>query len=106
MDEKRYLFLGSAESIREAQKLAHAWVLKMDFVEADATTMPEGHLSIKEGMPKYHCVVYDLASFSTHQVLEILQKTSGKYLLGTYDSSTSVIVTKDQVFENKDFAAS
>ena len=105
MDEKRYLFLGSTQSIREAKKLAHAWVLRMDFVEADAASMPEGHLSIKEGMSKYHCVVYDLASFSTRQVLDILQKAPGKYMLGTYDSSTGVIITKDQVFENKDITA-
>lgn len=102
MAEKRYLFIGSAQSISKVQELVHAWVLKMDFVEGDASTLPEGHLSVENDVAKYHCVVYDLAAFPTHRVLDILQKDAGKHTLGTYDMATDVIITKDQAFEHKD----
>ena len=70
------------------------------FVEASGTVAPDGHLVAGVDLTAYDTVVYDVGCYSYGAILRLLEQTPGNVLrLGTYSTSTKVLITDRKVYK-------
>ena len=69
------------------------------YIEGDATSLPQGHLSGGIDLQAYDMVVYDTDSYPYNMILNLLAATPGHTLrLSTYSSYTQVLITEGEVY--------
>ena len=74
---------------------------KQLFVEGTEVTLPEGHLSVGEGLGDFDVVVYDTERYSYATILNLLENTPQNSLrLATYSARTKVLITDGKIFRN------
>ncbi|MCD8317792.1 MAG: glycosyltransferase family 2 protein [Paraprevotella sp.] len=97
---RTYLFLGRPEAIEMVCKLAVEHDLRMDFVAADATGMPDGHHDPSLSARQYDYVVYDVGAYRYEQILNLIsRKVKGRRpRLGTYSTDTQKLITLTRVY--------
>ena len=70
------------------------------FVEASGAVASDGHLVTGVDLTAYDTVVYDVGCYSYGAVLRLLEQTPGNVLrLGTYSTSTKVLITDRKVYK-------
>jgi GT2 family glycosyltransferase len=70
------------------------------FVEASGAVASDGHLVAGVDLTAYDTVVYDVGCYSYGAVLRLLEQTPGNVLrLGTYSTSTKVLITDRKVYK-------
>ncbi len=98
---KSYLFLGRTKSIEKACMLSVKHGLKMDFVQADEKTMPNGHLDTSFAGKTYDYVVYDAGAYPYTTMLNLMVRgvKRRKMRLATFSVETGKIITLSRVYE-------
>lgn len=70
------------------------------FVEASGAVASDGHLVAGVDLTAYDTVVYDVGCYSYGDILRLLEQTPGNVLrLGTYSTSTKVLITDRKVYK-------
>lgn len=70
------------------------------FVEASGAVASDGHLVAGVDLTAYDTVVYDVECYSYGTILRLLEQTPGNVLrLGTYSTSTKVLITDRKVYK-------
>ena len=70
------------------------------FVEASGAVASDGHLVAGVDLTAYDTVVYDVGCYSYGTILRLLEQTPGNVLrLGTYSTSTKVLITDRKVYK-------
>lgn len=96
---KRYLFLGRPSTMEEVCRLSVERGLRIDFKEADAETLPDGHCDPSVDTGGYDYVLYDTSAYSYGRILSLLsQNHKTKIRLATYSPETKRIVTFHHVY--------
>ena len=99
--EPEYVFFGSQEAISQCRELSRKKGLSAQFVVADKTSCPRGHLAWLEGKdlgrhPKY--MVYDVDAYSFDDIFGIFsQKCLPGVYIGTFHPKTQTIITAEEV---------
>ena len=95
-----YLFLGNKDTIPSVCNLALNHSLRMDFIEASAEKMSDGHMSVSVDASAYDYIVYDTSAFNYDQILAIMNISGdkGKVRLGTYTKETGNLITINNVY--------
>ena len=72
------------------------------FIEGNSTSLPQGHLSIKDiDLKKYNTLVFDTEAYTYTDIFRLLQATPGNRLkLGTYSAKTKVFITESRTIEH------
>lgn len=99
-NDKTYLFLGNNESIAMACKIAVDNGLRMHFMNASESLLPDGHLETSVDTEKCDYVVYDTSAYSYAQILTIMSRSgmSSDIRLATFSKDTQKIITINNVF--------
>ena len=72
------------------------------YIEGDATSLPQGHLSGGINLAAYDMVVYDTESYPYSTILSLLNHTPGNTLrLGTYSPHTQALITEGEIYTNQ-----
>lgn len=96
---KRYLFLGYAETMEDVCKLSVDNHLRIDFREADAQSLPDGHLDSSVSFSGYDYVIYDTSAYSYKQILGVMSRShKHKIRLATYSRETGKLITFHKVY--------
>lgn len=96
---KRYLFLGRAGTMEEVCKLAVEKGLRIDFKEADAEVLPDGHCDPSVALAGYDYVLYDTSAYSYEHILSLLSRNhKAKIRLATYSVETKRLITFHNVY--------
>jgi len=86
------LYIGRASDA--VRQLAEEYGLNMDYLSADESSLPQGHLS------SYGCVVYDTMNFSVHTFLRLFESSVHPHChIGTFNPERGVLITPSRVFE-------
>lgn len=100
MQKRKYLFIGSEESVGCMNSIAERYGLSADSVLAEGEVLSEGHAVVCGSA--YDYVVYDMGTFGYGQVLKFFRnsaKGSGrKPMIGMFHPQTSSILTGYMVF--------
>ena len=94
----KYIFIGSAESIRKCRGIARRKGLEATFVEGSAESLPDGHTGMDMDRSVRTCVVYDTEAYSFADILRIFSSNPHENAtIGTYNPSTDIIITSEEV---------
>ncbi len=99
--EESYLFLGRAEAVEPLCRLGLENNLKIDFVVADESDRPDGHLDPSLSAKGYDYVIYDTGAYSYGRMLHLLSRGAGRTRrtrIATYSMETSKLITMDNVY--------
>ena len=97
------IVIGSKQSNNEIKEIL---ALKNDkgnhlFIEGNANSLPQGHLSNEIDFTKYNTIVYDTCSYGYGQIFRLLMKTPGNKLkIGTYNTTTKVFITESNTHKH------
>ena len=70
------------------------------YLEGDATSRPQGHLSYRGNLAAFDMVVYDADSYSYDAMLNLLASTPDNTLrLATYSLGSQVLITEGEVYQ-------
>jgi len=95
--QNTYLYIGAKEHFHNLSALAEQWGLRIEFMEGDETSLPEGHLADHAGTGKYRYIVYDTELFSMADILDFFQR-SQKPLIGTYYPKRNILITNEKTY--------
>ena len=97
---EKYLFIGSAPVLEQAQELCSRNKLKADFVEATEKTHPQGHLNLPFQIEQYDYVVYDTNAYSYQTIFELMSRGERKFqvALATYSEATHKLITHKEIY--------
>lgn len=95
-----YVFVGTREAIADCRRIAKEKALTGVFHVADHQSVPDGHHTLLK--PSQFTtpvvVVYDITAYSFEQIFDIFaQIPNEKVLMGTYNPSTHLIITGDEI---------
>lgn len=92
------LYIGRASDA--VRQLAEEYGLNMDYLSADESFLPQGHLSSQLANRSYGCVVYDTMNFSVHTFLRLFESSVHPHChIGTFNPKRGVLITPSRVFE-------
>ncbi|MCI7310501.1 MAG: glycosyltransferase family 2 protein [Prevotella sp.] len=93
-----YVFIGGREMLEKSRTLTKAKGLNASFVEADATSHPQGYWLSQPDSQLNYVYVYDVHAFQYQEVLDIFSKNKWQNVhLGTFDTQTDVVITHNEV---------
>lgn len=97
---KRFLYLGTAEVMEEVCRKAVECQLRIDFREAGAALMPDGHLDPSVSLAGYDYVLYDTSAYTYEHILSLMERTPGhdRVRLATYSAETKKLITFYHVY--------
>ena len=96
--DMHYVFIGSADSVAQCRRICRRCGIEADYVEGNASTMPDGHRHMQFGEQRRVNVVYDVGAFSYEDVFRIFQADSRPgVFIGTYTPQTQTIITVGEV---------
>ena len=98
--DKSYLFLGRPEAVESLCRLGLENNLKIDFVVADESNKPDGHLDPSLSVKAYDYVIYDTGAYSYEKMLYLLSLGAGhtRIRIATYSMDTSKLITMNNVY--------
>lgn len=99
-NQPQYLFIGSRQSLDECRAIAFREGLEAQYVEGDARTKPDGHLTESLARQQALCVVYDTEAYSYTDIFRIFQQQPRPNVsIGTYSPGTKTIITISDIFQ-------
>ena len=102
--EPTYFFVGRAPMLDSCRQIvSNNGLNAADFVEGDATTLPQGHLAFYDRLPKEGrtYVVYDVGAYSYDDIFRLFASRPDEHIfIGTYDTDTGVLITPHETFGN------
>lgn len=98
--DKSYLFLGRPEAVESLCRLGLENNLKIDFVVADESNKPDGHLDPSLSVKAYDYVIYDTGAYSYEKMLYLLSLGAEhtRVRIATYSMETSKLITMNNVY--------
>ena len=98
--DKSYLFLGRPEAVESLCRLGLENNLKIDFVVADESNKPDGHLDPSLSVKPYDYVIYDTGAYSYEKMLYLLSLGAEhtRIRIATYSMETSKLITMNNVY--------
>lgn len=95
----RMLYLGHAAAMM--REIAESYAFDADCIEADAQTMPDGHLTEGLDLAPYRWIVYDTADYTYTQMLHLFsQRPVARLNIGTLHSERGILITENKVFHH------
>lgn len=95
---KKYVFIGSEESIKACKRIADVQALVADFIVGDEESLPNGHLEMSLIGADTYIIVYDVNAYSFSSILNIFSSQSCHDVsIGTFDIQAGVVITKDSI---------
>ncbi|MCM1312312.1 MAG: glycosyltransferase family 2 protein [Bacteroides sp.] len=104
MQKRKYLLVGTEESVCRMKHVASGYRLDCQCVVADANFLKSGHSSSPELYAGYDYIVYDTDLFSFKDIFRFFEKSSDwsiPPMIATYLSANHCIVTGNYVFEER-----
>ena len=97
---KRHRILYLGHETDDVQRIADEYGIDIDCIDADATTLPQGHSAVtSKAAVTYEHVVYDTSCFSLTQVLDHFeQHNPQKNHIGTYWPEQGVLLNPNKVY--------
>ena len=99
------IVFGNSDTIAEVKEILQGEIKngKHMFIEANESTMPQGHTSNDINLEGYNTVVYDTEAYTYSTILKLLNSKTGHRLrLGTYSPKTKKLITEELVFDYDD----
>lgn len=99
----QYIFIGSANSLKECRYITESHGLQAVFIEATSETLPKGHLEVENlklvnGV--YNYIVYDISSYAYEEVLKIFSSSPKDFVkIGFYHPKEKLIITTQEVLK-------
>lgn len=95
----RYIFIGSAKSIKACREIAARNGLDAEFYESDETSNNGGHARfIENAGNNIVYAVYDVSSYKYETILNIFSKNvKNNILIGTYHPKYNIIITDNEI---------
>ena len=99
------IVFGNSDTIAEVKEILQGEIKngKHMFIEANESTMPQGHTSNDINLEVYNTVVYDTEAYTYSTIMKLLNSKTGHRLrLGTYSPKTKKLITGELVFDYDD----
>lgn len=95
----RYIFIGSAKSIKACREIAARNGLDAEFYESDETSNNGGHARfIENAGNNIVYAVYDVSSYKYETILNLFSKNvKNNILIGTYHPKYNIIITDNEI---------
>lgn len=95
----RYIFIGSAKSIKACREIAARNGLDAEFYESDETSNNGGHAKFIENTGNNLVyAVYDVSSYKYETILNLFSKNvKNNILIGTYHPKYNIIITDNEI---------
>ena len=95
----RYIFIGSAKSIKACREIAARNGLDAEFYESDETSNNDGHARfIENAGNNIVYAVYDVSSYKYETILNIFSKNvKNNILIGTHHPKYNIIITDNEI---------
>lgn len=103
MQKKKYLLVGSKETLCSMKAVALSYGLDFCCVVADAAFLKSGHAACPELYAGYDYIVYDTGLFSFRDIFRFFEKSSvwnNPPMMATYLSVNGCIITGNYVFNS------
>ena len=93
-------FLQGGKVVKERCRLGLENNLKIDFVVADESNKPDGHLDPSLSVKTYDYVIYDTGAYSYEKMLYLLSLGAEhtRIRIATYSMETSKLITMNNVY--------
>lgn len=97
----QYIFIGNRRTISKCREITRRNGIEGLFIEGNETSMPEGHLAIKDNIDDKTktIVVYDTSLYSYQHIFNIMKEEQRNNIsLGTYCPKRQTIITDKEIF--------
>jgi N-acetylglucosaminyl-diphospho-decaprenol L-rhamnosyltransferase len=101
-DEPNYFFIGSKAVLEQCKRLSRRKGLSSSFLEADESTLPNGHLDClsKFDQQLVTYVVYDTDSYQYDTILNLFCSNPYPNIrLATYNKKTKILITEEEIIK-------
>lgn len=93
-----YVFIGSSDSLVQCRDICRRRGIEAEFVDGDAQSLPQGHMTMDFSRWQSVCVIYDADAYSYADMLRVFSQNSRPDVsLGTYSPKTKTIITAREV---------
>ncbi len=93
-----YVFIGTKYTLSQCRQIARNKGLPAVFQEGTVGSLPNGHHDISLPPDRPIVVVYDVNAYNHSDIFRFFsERTMPQVTIGTYDSSTRMIITQSEV---------